>query len=154
MGWGKFLQCFCICQVIQQSIEKNIPVLKKPSLLAKPKGTQGGVQWLRGPNFALFWPPPTYSGQTWTFEVPPTPCPRGQFQNLHPQPLKCNHQYAVHFYQNYKGINMVMACKIKLYYSKSDLKYMCLIFFEGIIHTYVKAIEKNWGIILYGQSLH
>ena len=88
---------------------------------------QGDVQWLRGPNFAFFWPPPTYSGQTWTFEVPPTPCPRGQFQNLHPQPLKCNHQYAVHFYQNYKGINMVMACKIKLYYSKSDLKYMCLL---------------------------
>ena len=58
---------------------------------------------------------------TWTFEVPPTPCPRGKFQNLHPQPLKCNHQY---FYQNYEGINMVMACKIKLYYSESDLKYI------------------------------
>ena len=87
----------------------------------------GGVQWLRGPNFAFFWPPPTYSGQTWTFEVPPTPCPRGQFQNLHPQTLKCNHQHAVHFYQNYEGINMIMACKIKLYYSESDLKYMSLL---------------------------
>ena len=40
------------------------------------------VQWLRGPNFPLFWPPPTYSGQTWTFHVPPTFCPRRQFQKI------------------------------------------------------------------------
>ena len=44
----------------------------------------GVIQWLRGPNFELFWPPPTYSGQTWTFQVPPTFCPRGHFQNLSP----------------------------------------------------------------------
>ena len=48
----------------------------------------GAIQWLRGPNFDLFWPPPTYSGQTWTFQVPPTFCPRGHFQNLSPLPWK------------------------------------------------------------------
>ena len=37
----------------------------------------GVVQRLRGPNFSLFRPPPTYSGQTWTFQVPTTFC--GQF---------------------------------------------------------------------------
>ena len=29
--------------------------------------------------------PPTPSGQTWTFGLPPTPCPRGQLKNDHPQ---------------------------------------------------------------------
>ena len=33
-------------------------------------------------------------------------------------------KYTVHIYQNYEGINMVMACKIKLYYSELDLKYV------------------------------
>lgn len=46
--------------------------------------TKGVVQWLRGPNFELFWPPHTYSGQTWTFHEPPTFCPCGQFKKKSP----------------------------------------------------------------------
>ena len=124
--------------------------VKSAFLAIFQRGLEGGVQWLCGPHFAFFWPPPTYSGQTWTFDVP-----RGQFQNLHPQPLKCNHQYAVHFYQNYKGINMIMACKIKLYYSESDLKYEFLGIKNQIVDLLSLQTHIFWGyqyVIAYISS--
>ena len=61
----------------------------------------GVVQWLRGPNFALFGLPPTYGGQTWTFKVPPTFCPRGQFQN--PPSHKVNPKICNSFFSDLGG---------------------------------------------------
>ena len=67
---------------------------------------KGVVQWLRGPNFSPFWPPPTQSGETWTFKAPSTLCSRGQFQN---PPLYRKRWYKIHFSLTYEGIRMVMA---------------------------------------------
>ena len=43
---------------------KIVVILRNVGINHRGICKQGGIQWLRGPNLALFWPPPAHSGQT------------------------------------------------------------------------------------------